>query len=287
MDYLILQVEEKRLTIARFAVSRRSTELSGAAAFELDGEHTLADAVRQIAAGTNGSPRIVLCLPPGLFAQRPVSLPFNDLRKVREVLPAQLQGEIALPVEELALDALPAGEGQFLALWARKTDISQAVAQFREAGIEPQVVSSLPFAWGHAAGAPGRLCRLCDGSALAVLTAGAVDLLPGVGFSSSAVHHLRHPVGAGTLQVRRCRPDSACLAAAAGRRRSLMRCRCRLNGWLSRRNWGICSKTTKPFSAWPGCTQWRGPAMPARCPIFVRENWPGPPGTPGCARSCC
>lgn len=171
MEYLILQAEEKRLSVAHFGVSRRSTELIGAAIIELDDERTLADAVRDIAGKMTGSPRVVLCLPPSLFAQRSVSLPFNDLRKVREVLPAHLQGDIVLPVEELALEAMPVGDGRFLALWARKSDISAAIGLFREAGIEPQVVSALPFALAALPGLPPD-CAVCDGSSLAQLQGG-------------------------------------------------------------------------------------------------------------------
>jgi general secretion pathway protein L len=100
-----------------------------------------------------------------------VSLPFNDLRKVRQVLSAHLQGEIALPVEELVLEVMPAGAGKFLALWARKSDISAAIAQFRESGIEPQIVSSLPFALAQLPGVPSD-CAVCDGSTLALLKGG-------------------------------------------------------------------------------------------------------------------
>lgn len=171
MEYLILQAEEKRLAVAHFGISRRSTELIGAAIIVLDEERSLDDAVHQIAENMTGSPRVVLCLPPALFAQRVVSLPINDLRKVREILPAHLQGDIALPVEELALGVLPAGEGQFLALWARKSDVSAAIGQFREGGIEPQVVSSLPFALAGLPGVPPD-CAVCDGSSLALLQGG-------------------------------------------------------------------------------------------------------------------
>ena len=171
MDYLILQAEEKQLTVAHFGVSRRSTELIGAAIIELDEERSLTDAVQQIAEKMTGSPRVVLCLPPALFAQRSVALPFNDLRKVREVLPAQLQGDIALPVEDLALEVLPVEEGQFLALWARKSDIGAAIAQFREAGIEPHVITSIPFAMAHLPGVPPD-CAVCDGSTLTLLQGG-------------------------------------------------------------------------------------------------------------------
>lgn len=171
MDYLILQAEKTRLTVAHFGMSRRSTELIGAASLVLDEERSLADAVRSIAEKMTGSPRVILCLPPALFAQRAVSLPFNTLRKVREVLPAHLQGEIALPVEELALEVMPVGDGQFLALWARRIDISTAIAQFREAGIEPQIVTSLPFALAGLPGVPAD-SAVCDGSTLARLQGG-------------------------------------------------------------------------------------------------------------------
>lgn len=171
MDYLILQAEEKLLSVAHFGVSRRATELIGAAAFELGEERTLADAIRQIAEKMTGSPRVILCLPPSLFAQRSVSLPFNDLRKVREVLPGHLQGEIALPVEELVLEVMPAGDGQFLALWARSSDVRALLEQFREAGIEPQTVTSLPFALAELPGLPTD-CAVCDGSTFARVQGG-------------------------------------------------------------------------------------------------------------------
>ena len=171
MDYMILQAEEKRLTVARFGMSRRSTELIAAASIVLDEEQSLGDAVQKISENMAGSPRVVLCLPPALFAQRSVSLPFNDLRKVREVLPAYLQGEIALSVDELILEVLPAGEDQFLALWARKSDIGTSIEQFRAAGIEPQIVTSLMFALAELPGVPPD-CAVCDGSTLALLQGG-------------------------------------------------------------------------------------------------------------------
>lgn len=171
MDYLILHTEEKQLTVAHFGMSRRSTELIGAAAIELNEERSLADAVRLIAEKMSGSPRVVLCLSPALFAQRSVTLPINDIRKVREILPAHLQGDIALPVEELALGVLPSGEGRFLALWARKSDIGAAIARFRDAGIEPHVITALPFALAALPGLPPD-CAVCDGTALAVVQEG-------------------------------------------------------------------------------------------------------------------
>ena len=171
MEYLIIQAEEKLLTVAHFGLSRRTTELIGAASFELNEEFTQNDALHSIADRMTGSPRVVICLSPTLFAQRTVTLPFNEIRKVREVLPAQLQGDISLPIEELALSVLRSGEGRFLALWARKSDISTAIKQFQEAGIEPQIISSLPFALAELPRVQSD-CILCAGNTLAVMEAG-------------------------------------------------------------------------------------------------------------------
>jgi general secretion pathway protein L len=171
MDYLVLQTEESRLTVGHFTVSRRSTELVGSASLELNEELPLADAVRHIVEKMTGSPRIILCVPPTFFAQRSITLPLTNMRKVLEVLPTQLQGDIAQSVDELALGALPSGDGRFLALWARKELISSTIDQFRSFGLEPQIVSSLPFALPELPGLPTD-CAVCDGSSLSILKGG-------------------------------------------------------------------------------------------------------------------
>lgn len=168
MEYLIIQVEDQRVTAARFSLSRRAATLAGAAAFALGEEQGLSAVAARIAEGVSGSPRIVLCLAPALFAHRTVELPLTDLRKVREVLPAQLQGEMALPVEEAVFDAMPAAGGKMLALWAKRADIADAISIFKAEGLEPHVVSAVPFAWGFLPGA-GSECVVSDGSAVAVI----------------------------------------------------------------------------------------------------------------------
>jgi len=173
MDYLVIQVESQRVLAARFGVSGASLSFSGGAEFALNGEQPLSAVAGRIAAGLDGSPRIVLCLPAALFAQRMVELPLDNLRKVREVLPGQLQGEIALPVEEAVFEALPAGGTRYLALWARTADLRQAINTFREAGCEPQIVTSAPFAWSFLPGCPADAV-VCDGATLAVVSGGSV-----------------------------------------------------------------------------------------------------------------
>jgi general secretion pathway protein L len=171
MEYLIINIAEQQVMAARFDISGSTAAVGGAASFLLDDETNLAAVVAKIAEGSSGSPRVVVCLPPSLFAQRVVELPLTDLRKVREILPAHLQGEIALPAEEAVFDALAAADGTYLALWAKRSEIAQAIDVFREAGCEPQIVSSAPFAWPFLPGVQPD-CALCDGAALAVIAEG-------------------------------------------------------------------------------------------------------------------
>jgi general secretion pathway protein L len=176
MEYLIIQIDEQLITAARFTISGRSVSLGGATSFTLNGETNLETVAGQIATGISGSPRVVLCLPPTLFAQRVVELPLTDLRKVREILPAHLQGEIALPAEEAVFDVLPGAEGRFLALWAKRVEIAAAVELFRAAGCEPQIVSSTPFGLQFLPEIPAD-CAVCDGISLAIITAGRLSYL--------------------------------------------------------------------------------------------------------------
>lgn len=176
MEYLIIQVEEQQVIAARFELSRKSATLAGSAVFALDGEQDLAGVAARIGEGITGAPRVILCLSPLLFAQRSVELPLKDLSKVREVLPGHLQGEIVLPVEEAVFDALPVSTGKFLALWAQRAEIARSIALFRDAGAEPAVVTTTPFAWPFLPGLPAD-CAVCDGTALALISAGRLSFV--------------------------------------------------------------------------------------------------------------
>lgn len=180
MEYLIIKQTKNHVTAAKFQISGRSATLGGAASFVCDDENPLAEIARRIAEGAAGSPRVVLCLPPKMFAQRSVDLPLTDLRKVREVLPAHLQGEMILPAEEVVFDGVPSSGGRFLAVWAQKTDIRHAIDTFRDAGLEPQIVTCDPFSWVLIPGIPSDIA-LCDGAALVVMAEGRISCMRALG----------------------------------------------------------------------------------------------------------
>lgn len=185
MEYLIINITERQVTAARFDVSGRSASLGGAASFPLDGDTGLPEVAAKVAAGISGSPRVIVCLPPALFAQRVIDLPLTDLRKVRQILPAHLQGDIALSAEEAVFDALPAADGAYLALWAKRTEVAHAIDLFREAGCEPQIVSSAPFAWRSLPGVQPD-CVVCDGTAVAIVAAGRLSFVRALDATTSS-----------------------------------------------------------------------------------------------------
>ena len=176
MEYLILQIDEDNVAAARFTLSGRSATLGGAASFQLDATTDLSAVAVQVASGISGSPRVVVCLSPSLFAQRTIELPLTDLRKVRDVLSAHLQGEIALSAEEAVFDVLSISAGRFLALWAKRTEIASVIDLFQRAGCEPQIVSATVFGWPHLPGIPSD-CVVSDGTAVAVISAGRLSYL--------------------------------------------------------------------------------------------------------------
>lgn len=191
MDYLVIACAEKNITAAHFSFSGRQVSLKGAESFELSLENDLSRIAATIGAGLAGAPKIVLCIPPAYLAQRLVSLPLSDLRKVREVLPPHLQGEISSPIDELIFDALPVAESSFLALWTKKAHISSLIEIFSSAGCEPHHVSSVPCAWSRLPGLRAN-DALFDGTTLALLSGGNVSMLTSFAGENSAAQLQSH-----------------------------------------------------------------------------------------------
>ncbi|MDJ0667604.1 MAG: hypothetical protein QNJ61_10005, partial [Desulfobacterales bacterium] len=95
----------------------------------------------------------------GLFA-RCLNVPFRDRRKVRQILPLELEATLPVAIDALAMDFQMAGNGgapKVLSAAMTKTQIDFYLQLLREAGLDPMLMtfSGLPAAMLLAAGPLG------------------------------------------------------------------------------------------------------------------------------------
>lgn len=174
MDYVIVQLAEKNVDVAIFSYSANKVSIKGSESFELSFEQDLLKVATTIASGLSSTQKMILCIPSNQLAQRFISLPLSDLRKVREVLPIHMQGEITSQIEEMIFDVLSVSKGTFLAVWAKRLYLSGLLELFISAGCEPSQITSIPFAWSKLPGV-GENDALFDGTTLCTLCEGRVS----------------------------------------------------------------------------------------------------------------
>lgn len=117
--------------------------------------------------------RTILALPPGLVSLRELQLPFNDRRKIREVLPLELAGTTANGESDCVCDAIPLQrEGLLLAGWAEREAVVPLLELLKQAGMEPEAVTLACLHWHRLlpAAAGTQETALYDDTALVVAT---------------------------------------------------------------------------------------------------------------------
>lgn len=174
MDILIVEMRRGAIGFARFQKRGGALLFQGADRRSCGDPEDLASILDEFGAPAGAEDRVILSLDLEHLFQREVELPISDRRKLREVLPLELKGEIALDTEGLAFDAVPAGAGSVIAVWAKESELEEKIAVLKEAGLEPQVVGSSLFAWDLLVpGSAGNgSLALCDGVSLAVYAEG-------------------------------------------------------------------------------------------------------------------
>lgn len=174
MDILIVEMRRRTIGFARFQKRGGALLFQGAERRSWEDPEDLASILGEFGAATGAEDRVILSLDLDHLFQREVELPISDRRKLREVLPLELKGEIALDTEGLAFDAVTAGDGTVIAVWAKESELDGKIAVMKEAGLEPQVVGSSLFAWDLLVpGSAGNgSLALCDGLSLTVYSQG-------------------------------------------------------------------------------------------------------------------
>jgi len=98
-----------------------------------------------------GKPDVLISALPGEFvAKRLLELPFGDSRRLQQVVPFALEEHLPFAVDDAAVAFSRVGrEGDktlVLAALARKADLEKHFELLRSAGLEPKIVTLIPFA---------------------------------------------------------------------------------------------------------------------------------------------
>lgn len=101
--------------------------------------------------GATGKPDVIISALPGEFvAKRLLELPFGDARRLQQVVPFALEEHLPFAVDDAAVAFSRVGrDGDktlVLAALARKADLEKHFELLRGAGLEPKIVTLVPFA---------------------------------------------------------------------------------------------------------------------------------------------
>jgi general secretion pathway protein L len=146
MTILIIQMTGADVVIARFEKRR------GTLAFLQGERRPLPDpfSIGGLLEGFSPSPegeKVILSIYPSLIHARELEMPITDRRRLREVLPLELSGDMATEAEEMVFDAVSLGGGKVLAAWCRKREVSSLLDQFAAEGLEPEIITGSMLHW--------------------------------------------------------------------------------------------------------------------------------------------
>ncbi|MDO8426279.1 MAG: type II secretion system protein GspL [Deltaproteobacteria bacterium] len=93
-----------------------------------------------------GFEKILLSLPASELSVRVIGLPFEDRKKIKDILPFELSGLLHLDIEELTVDGMPLGGGKVLAVAVEKKALREYLAIMDGLGADPFWAGSALFA---------------------------------------------------------------------------------------------------------------------------------------------
>lgn len=89
--------------------------------------------------------KVFLGIPAFDVSLRVIEVPFDDRKKIAEVLPFELSGFLHVDVEETVADAMPLGAGKALAAAVEKEALKGYLEVFKDLGLDPAWVGSSLF----------------------------------------------------------------------------------------------------------------------------------------------
>ncbi len=143
----IIEISSDQITCARF--KRKGQQLEPVLGIQLEsgGLTELGGLLQRELPELTEEHRTIVAMPAGRITLRELQLPISDRKKLRAVLPLELMGESGEDAGTITADALPLGEGQYLAGWADHVQVEELIAQMQLAGFDPEIVTCAPLSW--------------------------------------------------------------------------------------------------------------------------------------------
>lgn len=145
MKVLVLDIGRERVLAGVFESGKPLSFFS--ASIEGPGGEGLREALSAAAGQARAKfGRVLVSLPASELIIRVVEMPFSERKKVLEALPFELAGLLHVEVGDVVMDAVPLGEGRFLAVAAERRLVRGYLEVLNSIGIDPCWIGSGLFA---------------------------------------------------------------------------------------------------------------------------------------------
>ncbi len=93
--------------------------------------------------------KVLVAIPPDEISMRILSIPFEDRKKIQDILPFELSGLLPHDVKEMIVDAIPIGDGKVITAALEKTRLKKYLEMLKEFGLDPYWLGSTIFSMGR------------------------------------------------------------------------------------------------------------------------------------------
>jgi general secretion pathway protein L len=111
-----------------------------------ESEKRLAEALENAMKGMDvASAEFIVSIPPNLISYRNLRVPFRDRKKIRQVLPFEIEPTLPFPIEEVVIDFQPvrqADQTDIIACAVKTSDLTAIVSALKSLDIDPQAVTT-------------------------------------------------------------------------------------------------------------------------------------------------
>ena len=92
--------------------------------------------------------KVLVAIPPDEISIRILSIPFEDRKKIQDILPFELSGILPQDVKEMIVDAIPIGNSKVIAAALEKIRLKKYLEILKEFGLDPYWLGSTIFSMG-------------------------------------------------------------------------------------------------------------------------------------------